>query len=103
MSSPSPECPTTPDDPATPSENRCGRLPAVPAAGADLSLADVTERLMAEFGAHLDVSAISRIVLHCRHDLAGAPSGAMPELVERLARERLLQTFPAARPEAVTS
>lgn len=56
----------------------------------DVSLADVTERLMAEFCASVDVSAVSRIVLDCRHELAGAHTSAAPELVERLARQRLL-------------
>jgi len=101
MSSPSPDDPASSDDPAS-FESRSGHLPAVPAAGADRSLADVTERLMSEFGAHVDVSAVSQIVLHSRHDLAGAPNGAMPDLLERPARQRLLQTFPA-RQEAVLS
>lgn len=88
MASPSAHGPTALPTPPS-------RLRAVPDLGADRSLADVTERLMAEFGAHADVSAISRVVLDCRQDLAGAPAGAMPELLERLARELLLQIFPA--------
>ncbi len=55
------------------------------------TLADVTERLMAEFGDQVDVSTVSRVVLGCRHDLQGSPVAALPELVERLARQRLLQ------------
>jgi len=37
------------------------------------------------------VSTISEIVLECRHDLQGSPVLALPELVERLARQRLLE------------
>lgn len=56
----------------------------------DVSLADVTERLMAEFSTCAGVSVVSRIVLDCRHELSGAHTGAAPEVVERLARQRLL-------------
>lgn len=59
----------------------------------DVSLADVTERLMAEFCTRVEVSAVSRIVLDCRRELAGVHTSAVPELVERLARQRLLGAF----------
>jgi hypothetical protein len=58
----------------------------------EVSLADITERLMVEFGDRVSVSTISAIVLECRHDLQGCPVLALPELVERHARQRLLQT-----------
>jgi hypothetical protein len=61
-----------------------------PAGAADHSFADVAERLMAEFAARVDLGTISRVILGCRRDLQGSPAGALPELVERLARERLL-------------
>ncbi|GEL20705.1 hypothetical protein [Pseudonocardia asaccharolytica] len=60
-----------------------------------LSLADATERLMAEFGSRLDLALISRVVLDCRHDLQSEPPGALPELVERLARRRILRVLEA--------
>ncbi|PVZ06341.1 hypothetical protein [Actinomycetospora cinnamomea] len=45
-------------------------------------------RLVAEFpGRHAAV--VSATVTQCRRDLAGAPPGALPELLERLARQRL--------------
>jgi hypothetical protein len=45
-------------------------------------------RLAAEFpGRH--VAVVSATVVRCRRDLAGAPPGAIPELLERLARQRL--------------
>ncbi len=54
-----------------------------------VSVADVTERLMVEFGPVLPLADVSRIVLQSVRDLAGAPVGALPELVERLARQLL--------------
>jgi delta 1-pyrroline-5-carboxylate dehydrogenase len=45
-------------------------------------------RLVAEFpGRHAAV--VCATVTTCRRDLAGAPPGALPELLERLARQRL--------------
>lgn len=46
-------------------------------------------RLLAEFGALVAQSTVTRVVQSCRHDLRGAPPGALAELVERLARQRL--------------
>jgi hypothetical protein len=57
---------------------------------ADACVTDVTERLVAEFD-DVDVSTVSRTVLGCGPDLRGAPIGALPELIERLARQRLLE------------
>jgi hypothetical protein len=37
--------------------------------------------------------AIVALVNECRHDLAGTPTTAMPELLERLARCRLSALF----------
>jgi hypothetical protein len=55
----------------------------------EVSVADVTERLMLEFGAVLPLADVSHAVLQSFKDLAAAPIGALPELVERLARQRL--------------
>lgn len=57
---------------------------------AEPSLADIAERLMAEFSGQVNLSVISRVVQESRKDLQGAPPGALPELTERLARQRLL-------------
>lgn len=54
------------------------------------SMGDVTERLVVEFRARADPCTVSRVVLDCCMDLRGVPVGALPELVERLARQRLL-------------
>lgn len=48
-----------------------------------------TDRLLAEFRWQVDESEVSRVVQRCARDLAGSPAGAMPELVERSARQRL--------------
>lgn len=54
-------------------------------------LADVAERLMAEFEGRLSLAVISDIVRGSAHDLAGhLHPAAQPELVERSARQRLL-------------
>ena len=63
-----------------------------PWAAGGRTVADVIERLMAEFEHRLDLDFISRVVLACRSDLAGSPTAALPELVERLAHQRLLDT-----------
>ena len=52
--------------------------------------ADVIEQLMSEFEDRLELSTISDVVLGCRADLDCSPVAALPELIERLARQRLL-------------
>ena len=73
-----------------------------------MTMVDTTERLMAEFEDRLDLSLIVQVVAGCRRDLQGGPAGAEPELVERLARQRLLDLAAPAvpvprRPVAVPS
>jgi hypothetical protein len=53
------------------------------------SLAPISERLFHDFGAQVGLSDIVAIVRQCRGELDIVPAGAVPELVERLARERL--------------
>ncbi len=62
---------------------------------ADVTVADVTERLMAEFEDRLDLAAISRTVSRARHELHTVAEGSAPELIERLARQRLLDQLGA--------
>ena len=52
-------------------------------------LADVVDRLLNEFASHLSLNAIVVTVRHCRSDLDTVPVPALPELTERLARQRL--------------
>jgi len=73
-----------------------------------VDVVDVTERLMAEFEDRLGLDLISRIVTVCRRDLANKPEGDLPELVERLARQRLLAAMqpsplPGPRPPSPES
>lgn len=66
-----------------------------------MNVVDVTERLMAEFEDRLGLKHITDVVRTCRRDLDGMPTGALPELVERLARQRLLDLIngDAAEPQ----
>jgi hypothetical protein len=57
----------------------------------DSSVNDAVARLAEEFADHLRPQMIVRVVRDCRRDLGGSPVGALPELVERLARHRLQQ------------
>lgn len=54
------------------------------------SLADITERLMAEFDGRRAPDLVSDVVRGAARDLTGAPAGAWEEMVERAARQRLL-------------
>jgi hypothetical protein len=47
-------------------------------------------RLAREFAGRLSHRVVARVVRECRADLSGVPAGAVPELLERLARQRLL-------------
>lgn len=53
------------------------------------SLADVTDRLIGEFAGGLSASVVVATVRHCRRELDIVSGPAMPEMVERLARQRL--------------
>ena len=59
-------------------------LPAV----SDLSVRSALTRLSAEFP-ELGHGSIVLVVNTCREELRGSPNDALPELVERLARQRL--------------
>lgn len=53
------------------------------------ALASVTRRLYAEFQPDLSMAEIRTTVRQCRHDIDTVADPALPELVERLARQRL--------------
>jgi hypothetical protein len=55
----------------------------------DLAVEQAVARLADEFQARLPPQVIGTVVRTCRQDLTGVPATALPELVERLARERL--------------
>jgi hypothetical protein len=54
----------------------------------DLSVRSALTRLSAEFP-ELGQRSIHLVVRTCREELRGSPESALPELVERLARQRL--------------
>lgn len=56
------------------------------------TLATVTERLFVEFERKISLLQITAAVLHAHRDLTGSVSeGALPEMVERLARHRFAE------------
>lgn len=57
----------------------------------DPSVRDAVDRLTAEFAGHLPTSLVERIVRGSRDDLDSVPTPALPEMVERLARQRLIE------------
>ena len=59
-------------------------LPTVP----DPSVRSAATRLVQEFPGS-DPRSIVLVVRTCREELRGSPTDALPELVERLARQRL--------------
>jgi hypothetical protein len=61
----------------------------------DVSVDQAVDRLAEEFSDRLRRQLIVRVVRDCRRDLGGSPVGALPELVERLARIRLAEAIPA--------
>jgi hypothetical protein len=61
---------------------------AVPPTAPDLSVRSAIVRLRQEFP-ELGPDPIVLVVRTCREQLRGSPDGALPELVERLARQRL--------------
>ncbi len=54
----------------------------------DMSVSSALTRLSAEFP-ELGQRSIVLVVRTCREELRGSPTDALPELVERLARQRL--------------
>ncbi|HEY0127089.1 MAG TPA: hypothetical protein VGB58_08135 [Blastococcus sp.] len=61
---------------------------AVPPVVHDQSVRSAIARLRQEFP-ELGADPIVLVVRRCREELRGSPTDALPELVERLARQRL--------------
>ena len=61
---------------------------AVPPTAPDPSVRSAVARLREEFP-DVGPRSIVLVVRTCREELRGSPDGALPELVERLARQRL--------------
>jgi len=74
-----------------------------PAVRGDLGMATdlaVVDSLARDAGPGITRAELATLVRRCRADLAGSPPGAMPELLERLARQRLTARREAARSAA---
>lgn len=56
------------------------------------SYADVVERLFREFEGRFPLTVVVEAVHECRGQLSCVPESAMPEMLERLARQRLNST-----------
>ena len=63
------------------------------ALGRAVGRADRHQTRLAEL--NTDVGSVRATVRGCRRDLGGVPSGALPELVERLARQRIIDSLAA--------
>jgi hypothetical protein len=61
------------------------------------SAADVVERLLAEFESRVAPPVVVMTVRRCRRELDIIAGPALPELLERLARERLQRLVDADR------
>jgi len=83
-------------DPYRPEDDRDDRLNSEYHA---LSYADLVERLFREFEDHLTLTAIADVVRESRLQLQGSPPHALPELTERLARQRLTRITVADPPD----
>lgn len=59
--------------------------------GDDLAVTEAVRRLDREFRGSIHQGIIVRVVRRSRHELDSPSAGALPELLERLARQRLLQ------------
>ncbi|MDN5914512.1 MAG: hypothetical protein L0I76_05300 [Pseudonocardia sp.] len=51
---------------------------------------DVTARIAVEFAALLPAQVIDEVIRDCRRDLRGVSAAMMPELLERLVRQCLI-------------
>ncbi|MGY1914347.1 three-helix bundle dimerization domain-containing protein [Blastococcus sp. SYSU DS0973] len=80
--------PTGPARGIRPSQHLPGPSQRVPA---DDAVRAAIGRLSGEFSGRVDPRLLVRVVRDCRRELGGSPVGALPELVERLARYRLDQ------------
>ena len=68
-----------PSDAGSPSEPTCS----------DPAVEQAVDRLRGEYAGRVRPQLVVRVVRESRRDLGGSPVGALPELVERLARYRL--------------
>jgi hypothetical protein len=65
----------------------------MPAVAFDPVVEEAVDRLTVELAGALVPSAVRRFVLQARAELCADPPAALPELVERLARARILESI----------
>jgi len=81
-----------PEEPAEPRGDAAGQSIPVPRTGGapgDEAVTAAVGRLAPEYAGRVGPQLVVRVVRTARKELGGSPVGAMPELVERLARYRL--------------
>jgi hypothetical protein len=77
-----------PDEPTGPFGDAAGQSVPAPRTG-DEAVTAAVGRLAPEYAGRVGPHLVVRVVRTCRQELGGSPVGALPELVERLARYRL--------------
>jgi hypothetical protein len=73
-----------------PPERKFMNRHALAAGPHEAAVIEAITRLTAEFAREHPLWKVGRTVRGSRRDLSGVPGGALPELLERLARQRLL-------------
>jgi hypothetical protein len=63
-------------------------------------LLDVAERVYADFAEYATQAEVLAVIAGCRNDLDVPSAAALPELVERLARQRLADRIELPPPDA---
>lgn len=62
-------------------------------------LVEVAVRVYADFAEHATLADVLTVIGRCRNDLDTPSAAALPELVERLARQRLTDRIELPAPE----
>jgi len=63
-------------------------------------LVEVAVRVYADFAEHATLAEVLAVIARCRNDLDAPSAAALPELVERLARQRLADRIELPVPDA---
>ena len=63
-------------------------------------LVEAAVRVCADFAEHATLAEVLTVIARCRNDLDAPSDAALPELVERLARQRLADRIELPAPDA---
>ena len=63
-------------------------------------LVEAAVRVYADFAEHATLAEVLAVIARCRNDLDTPSAAALPELVERLARQRLADRIELPAPDA---